>query len=153
GLALDPDEQVQHAVRTLFAEYERQGSVSGLLRWMVAQGQRLPMRSHRRDHRGELQWHEPNRRTLLNVLQHPIYAGVYTYGRRVVDAKRHVPERPHTGVTFVAPEDCAVFLPNTCPAYITWEQYEANRRRLAQNRQCAAALGSPRPGRSWLGGL
>ena len=30
---------------------------------------------------------------------------------------------------------------------------EANRRRLAQNRQRADALGSPRPGRSWLGGL
>ena len=153
GLALDPDEQVQHAVRTLFAEYERQGSVSGLLKWLVAQGRRLPIRSHRRDRCGELEWHEPNRRTLLNILQHPIYAGAYTYGRRVVDAKRQVPGHPHTGQRSVAPEDCAVFLADACPAYITWEQYQANRRRLAENRQRADALGSPRPGRSWLTGL
>jgi DNA invertase Pin-like site-specific DNA recombinase len=153
GLALDPDEQVQHAVRTLFAEFERHGNVSGLLKWLVAQGRRLPIRSHRRDRRGELEWHEPNRRTLLNVLQHPIYAGVYTYGRRVTDAKRQVPGQPYRGQKFVAPEDCAVFLPEACPAYISWEQYQANRRRLADNRQRADALGSPRPGRSWLTGL
>lgn len=153
GLALDPDEQVQHIVRTLFAEYERLGSVSGLLKWLVAQGWRLPIRSKRRGHRGELEWHEPNRRTLLNILQHPVYAGAYTYGRRVLDAKRQVPGQPHTGYRRVIPENCAVFLPDACPAYISWEQYEANRRRLTENRQRADALGSPRPGRSWLTGL
>jgi hypothetical protein len=118
GLALDPDERVQHAVRTLFAEYERQGSVSGLLKWLVAHGRRLPLRSHRRDRRGELEWHEPNRRTLLNVLHHPIYAGAYTYGRRVVDPKRQVPGRPQTGVKSMAPADCAVFLPR--PIATAW---------------------------------
>ena len=153
GIAIDPDEQVQHAVRTLFAEYERQGSVTGLLKWLVGHGLRLPIRSQRREHRGELQWHEPNRRTLLNVLQHPIYAGAYTYGRRVVDAKRQIPGHPNTGRKFVAPEASAVFLADACPAYITWEQFEANRRRLANNRQRADSLGSPRPGRSWLTGL
>jgi DNA invertase Pin-like site-specific DNA recombinase len=153
GLALDPDEQVQHAVRTLFAEYERQGSVNGLLKWLVAQGQHLPIRSQRRERRGELEWHEPNRRTLLNVLQHPVYAGAYTYGRQVVDAKRQVAGRRSTGRQSVAPEDCAVFLADACPAYISWEQYEANRRRLAENRQRADALGSPRSGPSWLSGL
>jgi hypothetical protein len=153
GLAIDPDQEVQHVVRTLFSEYERRGSVSGLLKCLVASGIRLPIRSQRREERGQLQWREPNRRTLLNVLKHPVYAGAYVWGRRVVDPKKQIPGRPNTGRKFVEPEASAVFLRDVCPAYITWEQYEANRRRLAENRQRAESLGSPRPGRSWLGGL
>lgn len=153
GLAIDPDQEVQHVVRTLFTEFERRGSVTGLLKWLVASGIRLPIRSQRREERGQLQWRGPNRRTLLNVLKHPVYAGAYVWGRRVVDPKQQIPGRPNTGRKFVEPESSAVFLRDVCPAYITWEQYEANRRRLTENRQRAESLGSPRPGRSWLGGL
>src|SRR5215470_2650622 len=37
-LALDPDEQVQAVVRLIFDEFERQGSVHGLLRYLVHHG-------------------------------------------------------------------------------------------------------------------
>lgn len=46
-----------------------------------------------------------------------------------------------------------MLLKDRCPACITWEQYEASRRRLAENRNLASALGAPRQGRSLLGGL
>jgi hypothetical protein len=46
-----------------------------------------------------------------------------------------------------------VLLKDRCPAYITWAQYEANRRRLAENRNLASAWGTPRDGPSLLAGL
>src|SRR4051794_17253218 len=42
--ALDPDEQVQTVVRLIFDEFERQGSLHGLLRSLVHHGLRMPVR-------------------------------------------------------------------------------------------------------------
>src|SRR6516165_9832302 len=46
GFALDPDEQAQAVVRLLFEQFERQGTVCGLLRYLVQHGIRLPVRPH-----------------------------------------------------------------------------------------------------------
>jgi hypothetical protein len=100
-----------------------------------------------------LQWHRPNRQTLRNLLHHPIYAGAYTWGRRPVDPRCKAPGRPSTGRKVATAEQCQVLLKDRCPAYITWEQYDANRRRLAENRNLASTPGAPRQGPSLLGGL
>jgi hypothetical protein len=39
------------------------------------------------------------------------------------------------------------------PAYITWDRYLANAKRLEANRARAFAMGAPREGPSLLGGL
>src|SRR5437870_4684205 len=46
GLALDPDEQAQEVVRLVFDQFDRQGSLHGLLRDLVHHGIRLPVRPH-----------------------------------------------------------------------------------------------------------
>ena len=46
GLALDPDEQAQEVVRIVFDQFDRQGSLHGLLRHLVHHGIRLPVRPH-----------------------------------------------------------------------------------------------------------
>src|SRR5437588_8557327 len=43
GLALDSDEQAQGVVRLLFDQFDRQGSLHGLLRYLVHPGIRLPV--------------------------------------------------------------------------------------------------------------
>jgi DNA invertase Pin-like site-specific DNA recombinase len=149
--ALDPDEQVQSVMRLLFAEFERQGSLHGLLRYLVQQGIRLPIRPHFGPNRGQLEWHRPNRVTLQNLLRRPIYAGYYRWGHRAVDQRRKRPGRPGTGRTVRKPEECLVLLADRCPAYITVAQYWANQQRLDANR--AASLGAARHGPSLLGGL
>ena len=85
GYALDPDEQVQSVVRLLFDQFERQGSVCGLLRYLVRHQIRIPVRPHAGEPRGQLQWRAPNRVTLLSLLHHPIYAGMYRWGHRTID--------------------------------------------------------------------
>jgi DNA invertase Pin-like site-specific DNA recombinase len=153
GLALDPDEQAQGVVRLVFDQFDRQGSLHGLLRYLVHHGIRLPIRPHFGPNRGQLEWHRPNRETLQNLLHHPVYAGYYRHGHRAIDPRRQVPGRPGTGRTNNKPEDCPVLLEGRCPAYITPERFWANQARLAANRARAEAAGVVRHGPSLLGGL
>jgi DNA invertase Pin-like site-specific DNA recombinase len=152
-LGMDPDQQVQSVIRLVFEQFEQLGTLNALLRYLVSNQIRLPVRPFSGAERGQLQWHRPNRQTLRNLLHHPIYAGAYTWGRRPVDPRRKVPGRPSTGRKVAVAEQCQVLLKDRCPAYITWQQYDANRQRLAENRNLASALGAPREGPSLLGGL
>jgi DNA invertase Pin-like site-specific DNA recombinase len=150
---LDPDEQVQAVVRLIFDQFDRQGSVHGLLRYLVHHGIRIPIRPHSGPTRGQLEWRRPNRETLQNVLHHPLYAGAYCYGHRALDPRRQQPGRPGTGRQCLAPADCLVLIRDHVPAYITWERFTANQERLAANRSRADTFGAAREGAALLGGL
>jgi DNA invertase Pin-like site-specific DNA recombinase len=153
GLALDPDEQARDVVRLIFDQFERQGSLHGLLRYLVHHSIRLPVRPHSGPTRGQLEWRRPNRETLQNLLHHPVYAGYYRHGHRTLDPRRQVPGRAGTGRTHRKPEDCPVLLEGHCPAYISPERFWANQQRLDANRARADAVGAVREGPSLLGGL
>jgi DNA invertase Pin-like site-specific DNA recombinase len=153
GFALDPDEQVQSVVRLIFEQFERQGTVCALLRYLVREQILIPVRPHQRAQQGQLQWRRPNRVTLQSLLHHPIYAGFYRFGHRAVDPRKKVAGRRQSGRTLRSPQECLVLLPNHCPAYISAEQFWANQERLQQNRARADALGAPRQGPALLSGL
>ena len=150
---IDPDEQVQAVVRLIFAQFTRRGSVHGLLRWLVRHDVKLPVRPHFGENRGDLEWRRPNRVTLLNLLHHPIYAGAYRWGHREVDPRKKVPGRPTTGRTFNAHDACRVLIRERFPAYITWEEFERNQHKLAENSALGKLLAAPRHGPSVLAGL
>jgi len=153
GFVLDPDEQVQSVVRLIFEQFVRQGTVCGLLRYLVQHGIRMPVRPHYGPGRGQLHWRRPNRVTLQSMLHHPIYAGFYRWGHRSIDSRKKVPGRRQSGRTLRPPQDCLVLLPNHCPAYISAEQFWANQERLQQNRAGSDHLGAPRQGPALLSGL
>src|SRR5438045_2811657 len=71
AFALDPDEQVQGVIRLLFDQFERQGSVNGLLHYLVEHNSRMPIRPHHGPNRGQLEWRRPDRVTLQYLLHHP----------------------------------------------------------------------------------
>lgn len=150
---IDPDEQVQAVVRLIFTQFARRGSVNGVLRWLVRHDVKVPIRPHFGVNRGEIEWHRPNRVTLLNVLHHPIYAGAYRWGHREVDPRKKVPGRPTTGRTFHSHDECRVLIRDRFPAYITWESFEENQRKLAENSSLGKLLAAPRHGPSVLAGL
>jgi len=152
-MALDPDDQARDVVRLIFDQFDELGTVNAVLRYLVRHDIRLGVRAHTRAQRGELQWRQPNRQTLRNLLHHPIYAGAYAYGRRPVDPRRKVPGRPATGRLVATHEQCEVLLQDRVPAYIPWERYLANLQRLAENQARAARRGAPREGASLLAGL
>jgi DNA invertase Pin-like site-specific DNA recombinase len=153
GMELDPDEQARDVVRLVFDKFDELGTVSSLLRYLVRNGVRLPVRPHFGPDRGQLEWHRPNRVTSTFLLHHPIYAGAYSHGRRPTDPRRKVPGRPATGRRLVPMEEWEVLIRDRLPSYISWERYEANLQRLARNRARVAAMGAPRDGDSLLAGL
>ena len=150
---IDPDEQVQAVVRLTFEQFTRRGSVNGLLKWLVTHDVKLPIRPHFGADRGELQWRRPSRVTLLNMLHHPIYAGSYRWGHREVNPRKKVPGRPATGRTFNTHDKCRVLIHDRFPAYITWEEFEKNQQKLAENSSLGKMLSAPRHGPSVLAGL
>lgn len=150
---IDPDEQVQAVVRLIFDQFDRQGTLHGLLRYLVHHGIRIPVRPHSGPNRGQLEWRRPCRATLQNLLHHPIYAGTYRHGHRALDPRRKQPGRPGTGRQCLAPADCLVLIRDHLPAYISWERFCANQERLAANRARHEALGAPRAGAALLKGL
>lgn len=152
-LVIDPDEQVQAVVRLIFEQFDQQGTLQGLLRYLVHHQIRLPVRPHHGANRGQLEWHRPCRETLQNLLHHPLYAGAYRYGYRPTDPRRKQPGRPGAGRRVCTAEECQVLIRDRFPAFITWERFEANQQRLAANRARYEAQGSPREGAALLKGL
>ena len=150
-IAKDPDEQARSVIDLVFSQFEARGTVHGVLRYLVDNGIRMPIRSSSGLSKGELEWRRPGRLTLQNLLHNPIYAGAYVYGRRPIDPRRKQPGRASTGRTVAAFGEWAVLLKDRLPAYISWTQYETNVKQLADN--SARALGVPRRGPSLLGGL
>lgn len=134
-LALDPDEQVQHAVRQVFGQFERLGSLSALLRHFHDHDLRLPVRGQTDASKGRIDWRRPHRETVRNLLRHPAYAGAFTWGRRRVDPRRALAGRRGTGRVVLDPEACEVFLRDNHPAYIDWDRFERNVRRLSLHRR------------------
>ncbi|MCP4984055.1 MAG: recombinase family protein, partial [Gammaproteobacteria bacterium] len=147
----DPDEQAQTMIQLIFNQFERLGTINGVLQYLVRHQLQLPHRIRTGLAKGELEWRRPNRMTLSNLLQHPMYAGAYVYGRRPTDPKRQKPGRPATGRTVAAPDQWQVLLKDHYPAYISWTQFEKNGRQIEAN--CNAVLGVPRQGPSLLSGL
>jgi DNA invertase Pin-like site-specific DNA recombinase len=155
AIQFDPDEQVQAVVRLIFTQFEGLGTLGGLLRYLARHDIRLGVRVREGPAagKGQLVWRRPNRATLQNILKHPLYAGAYVYGRRQMDPRRSHPERPKSGRVVMARSDWHALLPDRCPAYLTWEQYERNLARLAANQARASTLGAARNGAALLAGL
>lgn len=147
---LEPDEQARSVVRMVFEQFERLGSASGLLRWLVRHRIKLPVRQDTGLEKGELAWRRPSFGTIRNVLTHPMYAGAYVYGRTCQNPTtrrvRDLPQRlPH--------DQWQVLLKDRYPAYIAWEQFERNVVQLAENRSAKRSRGAIRQGRALLTGL
>lgn len=147
----DPDEQVQATLELIFDQFERRGTLNGVLQYLVRQPIQLPHRVRSGPNQGELEWRRPSRGTLSNLLHNPIYAGAYVYGRRPLDPRRQQPGRPATGKRVAKPDEWQVVLKDRRPAYITWTQFERNHRQLEAN--SAQGLGAIRHGPSLLSGL
>lgn len=147
----EPDEQARTVVETIFEQFVVRGTVTGVLRYLTDHCIQLPVRERSGPRKGELSWRRPSRMTLHCMLENPIYGGAYVWGRRPTDPRRKRPGRPGTGRTVAALGDWQVFLPDRMPAYISWEQYLANRRQLQTNR--VQAKGTPRKGSALLSGL
>src|SRR5262249_18267488 len=75
------------------------------------------------------------------------------YGHRAIDVKKQQPGRRGTGKQCLPAEECLVLLRDQHPAYISWERFEENQRKMEANRTTQATRGAPRQGEALLAGL
>lgn len=147
---LEPDQQARTVVQMIFEQFQRLGSASGLLRWLVRQGIKLPVRQDAGPDKGKLTWRRPSFCTLRNMLTHPMYAGAYVYGRTC----QNPTTRQIRNLRQRVPSDrWQVLLRDRYPAYIAWEQFERNIAQLMENRSIGRSRGAVRRGRALLAGL
>jgi DNA invertase Pin-like site-specific DNA recombinase len=133
GIAREPDEQARSVVDLIFAKFAELGSIPKVLDYLARHEVRVGLRPHRGPDRGKLVWRPARRCTLYEMLRHPAYGGAYVYGRQASDPTRRVAGRSKSGRRATDPREWVSFLRDRIPAYISWEQYEANRRRLREN--------------------
>jgi DNA invertase Pin-like site-specific DNA recombinase len=147
----DLDQQAQSTIQLIFELFDKFATINAVLKYLAKNNIRLPYREISGLQKGELVWRRPNRTTLGNLFHNPIYAGAYAYGRHPTDPRKKKPGRPSTGRTTANQSDWAVLIKDKVPAYITWEQYERNRRQLVSN--STQGIGVPKKGSSLLSGL
>jgi hypothetical protein len=128
-LALDPDQEVQAALRLVFETFARTSSAMQTVRWFRDEGIRFPRRIRVGPEKGELLRGRLDHSRILQILHNPRYAGAFVYGRmrtgRTPDGRCHAVKVPQAKRQYV--------IHDAHPGYISWEQFEANQKRLAEN--------------------
>jgi DNA invertase Pin-like site-specific DNA recombinase len=137
-VVLDPDCQVQQALRTFFATFEQAGSACAAVKHFRKHGLLFPRRLRWGTRRGELVWVKLVHSRALQVLHNPRYAGAFFHGRTHMatggDGRMRQQKQPSV-------EDWHTLLPNAHAGYITWDQFQHNQQRLREN---ALSLGVDR---------
>lgn len=148
-----PDRRVQEALALVFRKFAEVGSIRQVLLWLRGNGIELPA-AVTADGR-QVTWKLPVYHTLRHLLDNPVYAGAYAFGRtatrvRIVDGRK---QSVH-GIRR-ASSDWTVLIPDHHEGYISWADYERNRCRIADNATGKGELarGAIRKGEALLAGL
>ena len=151
-VVLDPDEQVQRAVRLLFETFRRTGTATATVQAFRQDAVLFPRRLRTGPDKGELLWAELAHSRVLQIIHNPRYAGAFVFGRT-----RTRPRVAGGSTQLRMPqEEWTVLIPDVYEGYIPWSEYLANQQRLRDN---AAAFGHdrrhgpPREGPALLQGL
>jgi DNA invertase Pin-like site-specific DNA recombinase len=149
-VVLDPDQQVQQALRLLFETFRRVGTAFGVVRVFCQQGLRFPRGGAAP---GEWKWGELEHHQVIRILRNPRYAGAYFYGRT-----KHRKKIQGKGTVHVRlpREQWHTLILDAHPGYISWQEYEDNLRRLSENAQTCGVINRrcpPREGPALLQGL
>lgn len=153
-IEIDPDERVAEAIRLVFSKFHELGSARQVFLWTKQAGVKLPV--YRQGSTGSrIEWREPAYHTIVQVINHPMYAGAYVFGR-TTQRTQIVDGRARKSMGHDKPmEAWNVLIRDHHPGYITWEQFEAHQKMLTENAhmQQRTARKSARGGRALLTGL
>jgi hypothetical protein len=147
-IVLDPDQEVQGAVRMIFSSFQQAGSAFGVVRRFQELGLRFPRRSYGGAWDGKLIWGPLIHSRVTSILLNPSYAGGYVFGR-YQSAKEIGPAGEITIRSRRVPQEAwRVMIHNHHQGYIDWDQFIANGTRLSANRTNADV--TPGPAREGL---
>jgi DNA invertase Pin-like site-specific DNA recombinase len=148
SVILNPDAEVQSRLRLIFAKFAELGSARAVRTYLAHEQLLIPARPPRGPTPHDTIWTLPKSSTILRILHNPAYAGAYVHGQRAFDpARQRLSELPV--------EQWPICLQHVYPAYLSWETYLANRKRLQTNRNLYLrdGLGVPGKGKALLQGI
>lgn len=128
-VVIDPDRQVQSAIKLLFNTFSRVGSEHATVKYFREQNLKFPTRIHRGPDKGKLSWGQLTIGRINSILHNPCYAGVYAYGRshirKLANGKGHfrwLPKDEWHALVFDAHE-----------GYISWDEFKRIQLKLTAN--------------------
>ena len=148
---LDPDAQVQAALRLFFEVFKRTGSCLAVVKEFRARELLFPRRLRSGPHQGDLVWGELLHCRARQIIHNPRYTGAFVFGRT---KQRHLPNGKVC--SRLVPSEEWILIRDVHPGYITWEEYESNRQRVKANAlawSTARCRGPAREGTALLQGL
>ncbi len=152
-IVFDPDERIRTAIRRVFQDFRGSSSARQLALHYRDAGIEFPSRGLGNK---TVRWAVPSAKSLHNLLVNPTYAGVYAWGRSRTTSKiadgRLVKQRERRQ----DPGEARVMIRDHHPAYIDWSEYEANLKKLSQNRPRRGLdgnRGAAREGQALLAGM
>jgi DNA invertase Pin-like site-specific DNA recombinase len=129
-IELEPDVRVQNAVHLVFRKFQELGSARQVLLWCQAQQITLPAVGYSQSTH-HICWKLPLYSSILAILQNPMYAGAYAFGRTEARTKV-VAGRPRQTSGHQKPrEQWTVLIRDHHIGYISWEQFELNSYEIA----------------------
>lgn len=127
---LHPDEAVRSAVRAVFERFDELGSIRRVWLWFRSEGLCFPSQYNSRN---DIRWGTPSYTAICNMLNNPVYAGAYAYGKcrheRVLDEQGRIKRR----VRHLPRAEWAVLIRDHHEGYIDWATYEAIQARIDNN--------------------
>jgi len=145
-VALDPDQQVQASIRRVLTQFVALGSCSQVVRFLRREHALLPRRQRSGPDKGEIVWKEATYTAVYEIVCNPAYAGAFAYGRTQTVPTQRRAGYPKSGRANQPQEAWRQLKPDVYPAYITWEQYQANQARLHANAVRYFHAADPSPG-------
>lgn len=153
-IEIDPDEHVARTIHLVFAKFRELGSARQVFLWLRQAGLKMPVVLRNVDVQ-KLVWKAPAYHSVMQILHNPLYAGAYAFGRRAQRTKI-VDGRARKADGFRKPmEQWNVLLRDAHPGYISWQEYEDNRKLLLENAHMKKTVNGSRArgGRALLTGL
>lgn len=125
---LDPDAQVQAAVRLFFDTFRRTGSCLAVVKEFHAKQLLFPRRLRSGAHKGELVWTGLLHCRARQIIHNPRYAGAFVFGRT---KHRRLPNGKYSSRQ--VPSEQWILQREMHPGYITWDEYLSNLERVRGN--------------------
>ena len=133
---LDPDEEIQHAVRQVFEVFARSKSALAVGKHFEDHGLQIPTRLWPRQRKGEGVWRRLRPARVLSILHNPFYAGASVYGRTQTRQRPLPGEAPRIkgDTRQVTRDHWPTLLREHHPGYSSWAQLRRHQEQLADNR-------------------
>lgn len=150
-IQLDPDKRVQESVNLLFKTFRRLGTAGATLREFHKTNILFPKQIFSGPNKGIIVFSKLTYSRIFEVLKNPRYAGAFVFGRR-----RQIRKDIEGGMTvkYTTRDQWKSLVLDIHKGYITWQEYEENLQRIADNNYKVGKIRCPpREGPALLQGI